>query len=172
MNLAMERPDIARENCEAVPIASPTHDGCRMALLVIELGTRNYHVTRELLLNNPKVDDEESRHLATEIADALEGHGDRITVARQLLAMPYHAVFDPGYPGTMHDSALPALLLALDEPDIALQRFVSNADNEPKDALVVIWDPMLDAIRCDPSFVSTVTELNVVDWRAVKVCQQ
>jgi hypothetical protein len=80
-------------------------------------------------------------------------------------------VYDPAHPGTVHDAVLPALLLALDEPELAIERFMLNAKNEPKDVLDVIWDPQLDPIRCDTSFQETVTQMKIVDRRAARICQ-
>ncbi len=169
--LAMEKPDEARASCESVLDSAPTHESCRAGLLIIALGTRDYSSARQLLINNPNVQDDDSRRLAHGIANALEGKGDRRALAQQLSKMPYHAVFDPAHPGIVHDAVLPALILALDEPELAIERFVLNAKNEPKDVLDVIWDPQLDPIRCDVSFQKTVTQLNIVDQRAARICQ-
>ena len=168
--LAMEQPEIAREDCRNVLAADPANDGCRMVMLVIELGERNFNAVQDLLLNSPKVNDEVSRELAESVIDALKGGENRADIAQQLLEMPYHAAFDPTHPAAIPDAALPALFLALDETELAIQRFILNASNEPKDVMDVIWDPSLDRIRCDPSFQSTVRDLNITDWRAKRVC--
>ena len=169
--LAMGKPDEARASCESVLDSAPKHESCRTVLLIIALGTRDYSSARQLLINNPNIQDDDTRRLALSIADALEGKGDRRTLAQQLSEMPYHAVFDPAHPGIVHDAVLPALILAMDEPELAIERFVVNARNEPKDVLDVIWDPQLDPIRCDVSFQKTVTQLNIVDQRATGLCQ-
>ena len=169
--LAMEQPDEARASCQSVLDSAPTNESCRAGLLLIALGTRDYSSARQLLINSPNIQDDDARRLAHAIADALEGKGNRRALAQQLSEMPYHAVFDPTHPGTVHDAALPALILALDEPELAIERFVFSAKNEFKDVLDVIWDPQLDPIRCDESFQKTVTQLNIVDQRAARVCQ-
>ena len=169
--LALEKPDEARANCESVLDSAPTHEYCRAVLLLIALGTRDYPSARGLLINNPNIQDDDARRLAHAIADALEGKGDRRSLAHQLSEMPYRAVFDPAHPVTVHDAVLPALILALDEPELAIERFVLNAKNEPTDVLDVIWDPQLDPIRCDGSFQETVTQLNIVDQRAARICK-
>ena len=70
----------------------------------------------------------------------------------------------------MHDVALPALILALGEPKLALERIRLNANNEPNDVMAVIWDPQLDPIRCDDTFQQVVKQLKVTDRRAERVC--
>jgi TolB-like protein len=169
--LAMEKPDEARASCASVLDSAPKHESCRTGLLLIALGTRDYSSARQLLTNNPNVQDDDARRLAHSIADALEGKGDRRTLAQELSEMPYHAVFDPAHPGIVHDAVLPALILAMDEPELAIERFLINARNEAKDVLDVVWDPQLDPIRCDGKFQKTVTQLNVIDQRAESICQ-
>ena len=169
-DLAMENPDEARAACESVLDSAPDHEGCRAGLLVIAVGTRDYEFARQLLLDNPKIQDEDARSLAETIADALEGKGDRHALAQQLMDIPYHAVFDSRHPGTVHDFVLPALILALGEPELAIERIALNARNEPKDVLDVIWDPQLDPIRCTTAFQQVAEQLNVVDQRAAAVC--
>ena len=168
--LAMEKPDEARAACELVLDSAPEHDSCRAGLLLLALGARNYTFARQLLLENPNIQDDDARSLANAITDALEGKGDRRAVAQQLMDTPYHAVNDPEHPGTVEDFALPALILALGEPELALERIALNARNEPKDLLDGIWDPQLDAIRCADVFQQAVEELNIVDRRAAAVC--
>ncbi len=168
--LAMENPDEARAACESVLDSAPDHEGCRAGLLVIAVGTRDYEFARQLLLDSPKIQEDDARSLAKTIADALEGKGDRHALAQQLIDMPYHAVFDSGHPGTVHDMALPALILALGEPELAIERIGLNARNEPKDLLDVIWDPQLDPIRCADAFQHAVELLNVADQRAAAIC--
>ena len=168
--LAMERPEDARATCASILDSAPEHESCRTGLLVIALGLQNFESAKQLLIDNPNIQDDDAQQFAKEIADALDGNGDKPAMARQLLNMPYHALFDPTHPGTVHDAALPALILALGEPELALERFKLNANNEPNDVMAVIWDPQLDPIRCDEMFQQVVRQLRVSDRRAERVC--
>ncbi len=168
--LAMERPEDARATCASILDSAPEHESCRAGLLIIALGQKDFESAQNLLIDNPNIKDDDAQRLAHSIADALEGSGDKPAMARRLLDMPYHALFDPTHPGTVHDVALPALILALGEPELALERFKLNAKNEPNDVMAVIWDPQLDPIRCDETFQQVVRQLKVMDRRAERVC--
>ena len=169
--LALERPDDARAACATVLDLDPEHHICRAGMLQIALGTGDYALARDLLVNNPHLRDDDALRQARMVADALEGKGDRKAVARRLAAMPYHAIFDPAQSVAVYDQTLPALLLALGEPELALDRFVLTAEREPKDAMEFFWDPYLDAIRCDAAFQQAAINLKIVDHRATRVCQ-
>ena len=99
----------------------------------------------------------------------MDGSGNKPAIARQLLDMPYHALFDQTHPGSGHDLAFPALILALGEPKIALERIKLNANNEPNDVLDVIWELQFDPICCDKVFQEVVDQLKVTDRRAERV---
>jgi len=83
---------------------------------------------------------------------------------------PHHAVYDTENPGILLDTVLPALILALGEPELAVERLALNASNEPKNALDVIWDPQLDPIRCMDGFQEVAKNLRIVDKRAEEIC--
>ncbi len=168
--LAMERPEDARATCASILDSAPEHESCRAGLLIIALGQKDFESARNLLIDNPNIQDDDAQRLARDIADALDGNTDKRTMAKKLLDMPYHALFDPTHPSTVHDVALPALILALGEPRLALERIKLNANNEPNDVMAVIWDPQLDPIRCDDMFQQVVKQLKVTDRRAERVC--
>ena len=52
-------------------------------------------LTNPMLIDNPNIQDDDAQRLARDIADALDGNTDKPTMARKLLDMPYHALFDP-----------------------------------------------------------------------------
>jgi hypothetical protein len=140
-------------------------------LLLVALATQDYNLARRILSDSADSLDDNARQLATSIADALENKGDRRSLARQLVDTPYHAIYDLDQPGIVHDKALPALLLALGEPELAIQRLALNAKAAPKNVLDVIWDPQLDPIRCEDAFQQIVTQLKVPDRRADRICR-
>lgn len=170
--LAMEQLKEARTACQTVLDSALDYEPCRGNLLMIALAANDLPAVRELLVTSPNAQRGDSIKLALAIADALEGKGDHKAVVRKLMAMPYHAVFDPEHPGILDDVVLPVLLLALDEPGLALERLALNANNEPRDVLQIIWDPQLDPIRCKQDFRRIAASLKVIDRRAELICPQ
>jgi len=168
--LAMEQPKEARDACESLLDMAPDYEPCRTALLLIALATQDSVLARRVLIDSAHGRDDNTRQMATTIADALEGAGDRRSLARQLMDTSYHAIYDRDQPGIVHDKVLPALLLALGEPELAIQRLAVNAEAAPKNVLDVIWDPQLDQIRCEDAFQKIVTQLKVHDRRADRIC--
>lgn len=169
--LAGDRHEEARDACQVILDAAPGFDSCRAALLIIALGNEDLASAGELLITSPNAQHEPGRELAKRIADALAGDGDSTAVAQLLHDMPYHANFDPDIQNVIHDKALPALILALGQPDLALDRFLHSAESEPKDVFDMMWDPGLDVIRCESRFQDVVAQLGVVDYRAERVCE-
>ena len=168
--LAQGRPAEARAVCERVLEIGPDFEMCRAVVLRAALGSQDPAAIRTALTESARHRGGDAEQVASQIADALVGEGDKRALARQLMATPYHAVFDPEHPAIVHDSVLPALLLALGEPELAMERLVLNASNEPNDALMTIWDPQLDELRCRASFQQLVSRLNLVDRRAGEIC--
>ena len=123
------------------------------------------------MINNPGLHDEASKALAQSIGDALHGTTDKHSSAATLRHLPYHAIYDPAEPGVIHDMAIPAVIIALGEPELAIERFVASIEREPKDMQDVIWTKALDPIRCDERFQAQMPRLGIIDNRANRICQ-
>ena len=169
--LALERPEDARATCTSILDSAPEHESCLSGLLIIALGQKDIELARHLLISNPNIKDDDQRRFAQSIADALDNDSKKPAMAQTLLDLPYHAIFDPAHPSTIHDGGLPALILALGEPELALERFKLNAMNEPNNVLNIIRDPQLDPIRCEEAFQQVVKQLKVSDRRAERICE-
>ena len=167
--LALERPEDARATCASILDSAPEHESCLSGLLIIALGQKDIELARHLLISNPNIKDDDQRRFAQSVADALADDTKKSAMAQTLLDLPYHAIFDPAHPSTLHDGGLPALILALGEPELALERFKLNAMNEPNNVLNVIRDPQLDPIRCEEAFQQVAIQLKVSDQRTDRV---
>lgn len=170
MRIAKGQTDAARTSCENVLINVPDFELCRGALLLVALGTKDYDEFHNVLMNSPNTTTANDRKFAQSITDALRGKADRDDLIQTLMDTPHHAVYDTENPGILLDTVLPALILALGEPELAVERLALNASNEPKNALDVIWDPQLDPIRCTDGFQDVVKRLRIVDKRAEEAC--
>ena len=165
------KPAEARKACETVLGDAPEHDTCRAILVLIALHDGDAATLRRLLLDRPSLKDEKTVQMATSIADAVAGIGDRDAVATLLLNMPHHALYDPDATGVVHDMVIPALLVALDRNDLAIMRLQALVEQDPDEMMQIIWTPNLDAVRCEPEFQALIPRLRIVDSRAARLCQ-
>jgi TolB-like protein len=168
--LGMDKLEEAKEGCGFDEIPDSYLINCRGAELIVALAEPNYAATRAILLDRASSFSEIEINLANTIADALESNGDHSALTQQLTNMPYHAFYDPNYPAIVEDVELPTLLLALGEPNLAIEQLKINLAIEPRNTLYVIWIPQLDPIRCDSGFQEIVSSLDVVDQRAARIC--
>ncbi len=71
----------------------------------------------------------------------------------------------------MSNFDIPALLVLLDEKDLALRYIEAQADLASNNNLA--WAqlmPVMDPIRCEPRFLAAVEKVNVKDLRAATIC--
>jgi TolB-like protein/lipopolysaccharide biosynthesis regulator YciM len=104
-----------------------------------------------------------------ELFDALEGRGDRRAFARRLAATPPRSWLDPASGYFLGDVEIPALLVLLGEPELAMD-FVERIAANPVDLQWGLLMPVLDPIRCQPRFIAVAERLRVVDRRAAQIC--
>ncbi len=103
--------------------------------------------------------------------DALAGHGDRHALARKVAATPDRSWNDPRSGNVLSNTDIPAILLALDEKELALRYIAAQADMVG--SVNLVWGllmPALDPIRCDPRFLAAIVKLEARDLRAATVC--
>jgi len=167
---AMDRPEDARQACSNVLDTAPEHDLCRATLIMIALHQGDTGTAQSLLTSRPPSADDDAAAMGVAIANALGGRGDPEAVADMLVQQPYHALYDPNATGIVHDTAIPALLIALGRPDLAIVRLAASVANDPDEMMQTIWTPNLDAVRCTPEFQALVPQLGVVDERASRIC--
>ncbi len=103
-----------------------------------------------------------------ELYEVLDGKGDRHAYARKLAATPQLSWNDPASGNMFGDIDLVALLMLLDEKELAL-RYIDAQDSR----ITLAWAlliPKLDPIRCDPRFRAKVEKLKIKDVSADKLC--
>jgi len=104
-----------------------------------------------------------------ELLAALEGRGDRRAFATQLSAWPSRSELDPNSGNLFSSFDTPALLVLLDERELAIQYL-----SQPDAVSYMIWGmllPVHDPIRCDPGFRAVLKKHSITDARAAKLCQ-
>ncbi len=168
--LALDRIEEAREACEIVLDDAPAYVPCQYIMLLIALGSSDESLTEQLLINPLTPVSNTDRQLRRDLVSALSGRTDKQPVINWLIETPYHEVYRPDGAGAIHDAAIPGLLVKLGEPELALDRLERSATREPKDVFDAIWDPGLDAIRCNDRFQAIVTSLSATDPRAETMC--
>jgi len=136
------------------------------------LAIENYSAARQLLVQAAAGKGDEMTLLANTVADALEVGGDQRELAERLSEQPYHAIYDAESTAIVDDVSLPSLLLAIGEPDLAIERLAFNLGIEPANALYAIWLPQFDPIRCGARFQEIISSFNVVDRRATRICSR
>jgi TolB-like protein len=100
--------------------------------------------------------------------DALDGRSDRKAFARALAATPEGSWNDLASGNLMTNWDIPALLLLLDEKELAPGYIKAQSNN-----VNVAWSlllPAMDPIRCDARVRAKVSELKIRDLRADKLC--
>ena len=106
-----------------------------------------------------------------ELFEVLAGRGDRHAFAQKLAATPSRSWTDPGSGNLMTNFDIPALLLLLDEKELALRYIDAQADEVGN--VNIAWAllmPALDPIRCDPRFRAAIVKVYAKDLRAATIC--
>jgi len=167
---ALGRNTEARTVCERVLALEPDYAWCRYRIGMAELLGGNHAAARPFLLRAAELQNPSAEPLVRVLLDALDGRGDRQALARRLAAYPTYSVLDQGSGNIFADSEIPALLVMLGAPDLALS-YLDRHSAEPFGTLE--WGMMLpavDPIRCDPRFRAVAKKLSINDLRATKQC--
>ena len=167
---ALGRNTEARVVCERVLTLEPAYAWCQSRIGFAELLAGNHEAGRPFLVRAAELENPSAVPLVHAVTDALEGRGDRPTLARRLAAYSTYSFLDQGSGNIFSDSDILALLVMLGEPGLALD-YLGRHSAEPSGTLE--WGMMLpavDPIRCDPRFRDAAKKLVVTDLRAAKIC--
>jgi adenylate cyclase len=167
---ALQRYEEARKVCEPIIAVEPDYFNCQMRAGMAELLRGRSEKARPFLIRAAEINNRSALPLVNELVDALEGRGDRRTIARRLAAFPIRSDVEPGSGNIFSDGEIPGLLMLLGAPDIALG-YVEQHSLEPFGSLDwAIVDSSMDPIRCDPRFQAVARNLAINDQRAVALC--
>jgi hypothetical protein len=127
-------------------------------------------VARPFLVRAAELISPSALPLVAELVEALQGRGDRTALARRLAAFPVRSHLEKGSGNIFSDAEMPALLMLLRAPDLALDYLEQHA-SEPFGTLDwAMMLPALDPVRCDPRFQAAAKKLSINDLRAAKQC--
>jgi len=151
---------------------APDYDGCLDILAFIALLRGELDVAEPLLQRYAAAMDLGKEPLVKELLEAFAGRGDRDVLARRLAASGWQASFERDSGVLLYAAETPALLVALDRGELALD-FLERLDGETGDefawAMVL---PAIDPIRCDPRFVALVERRKIRDPHWQRVCAE
>jgi len=170
MLTAQGRYEDARKVCEQIIAVEPDYFNCQLRAGMAELLGGRPEKARPFLTRAAEINNRSALPLVNEILDAVEGRGDRRTIARRLAAFPLRSDVTPGSGNIFSDGEIPGLLMLLGEPDIALG-YVEQHSLEPFGSLDwAMVASSMDPIRCDPRFQAVARNLAINDLRAAKLC--
>ena len=168
--MALARYDDARAVCERVLEFAPDYAFCHNQIGLIEMMRGEPEKARAFYVRTAELVNPSALPLVGRVVDALQGHGDRRAVARQLAAFSARAWIDQGS-GTIFGTAdTPPILVLLGEPGLALDYLERVAPETSSGAEWGMAMPTLDPIRCQPRFVALAKQIKFDDRRAVETC--
>jgi adenylate cyclase len=156
----------ARAVCEPILAFEPDYAWCQMRSGFGQLLADKPAEARPFLMRAAELMNPSALPLVAQLMDALEGHGDRQALARRLAAFPARSHLDPGSGNIFSSAEIPALLMRLGTPDLALS-YIERQSADP--FLTPEWAMMLpavDPIRCDPRFTAVAKKLAVNDLKS------
>lgn len=171
--LTLGRVDDARAACERVMAFAPDYVGCQTRVAFAELLRGDPEAARPYLEAIARLGDGSALPLVNDIVNALKGRGDRRMVAQRLAAFSGRSALDPTSGNIFATAEMPALLVLLGVPDLALDYLERSVDEPESTATPPEWPmmlPALDPIRCTPRFKSLIKRLNTRDPRATTAC--
>jgi adenylate cyclase len=166
----LERYADARSVCEKTLEFEPNYFQCELRVGTAELLRGRPGEARPFLVRAAQLANPSAVPLVNELVDALEGRGDRQSMARRLAAFPLRSSLEKGSGNIFSDNEMPIMLMVLGAHDVALG-YVERNSLEPYGGLD--WAMMtaaLDPIRCDPGFQEASRRLAITDLRAAKLC--
>jgi adenylate cyclase len=165
---------IAGRNADAIEVCEPTLKFAPNSILCISNIAFSYLLDGQRGKARPYYDqwarnwDTATAGQVAELFDTLDGKGDRKAFARKLAATPEGSWNDPASGNLMTNWDIPALLVLLDERELALGYIQAQSNN-----VSFAWGlllPAMDPIRCDARFRAKIDALRVKDLRAEKLC--
>jgi TolB-like protein/Flp pilus assembly protein TadD len=159
----------AKTRCMRALEIDPAYVGCLEDVAIIDLESGNFESARsmlERLAAGEKITGTQGKDLI----EALAGRGDKRALARRYAALPFDSYLDPSSGNMFIGYDMPAVLMLLGEPELALDYTVRLAGEAGGTADWTVMLPAMDPIRCDPRFVAVVDRLKTKDPYAAKVC--
>jgi TolB-like protein/Flp pilus assembly protein TadD len=168
--MSLGRYDEARASCERVlafaPVWSPCLDTIGFVdLLIGDLDAAQIMFERYAAIVNPG-----AQQQVKDLLDALGGRADRGAFARRLAGFSHRSWLDPASGNVFPGPDIPALLVMLGEPELALQ-YLERASSDL--ASYMEWTmtlAVMDPIRCDPRFAAVIERLRTTDPHAPTIC--
>jgi tetratricopeptide (TPR) repeat protein len=159
-----------RSVCERIIAFAPEFFGCQIRAGFAELLLGRHESARSFLLSAAATLNPGAEPLVHTLVDTLEGRGDRLAVAQRLAQFAPLDYVDPRSDTIFSDTEIPALLVLLGAPDLALD-YLDDHSRQPISTLPwTMMLPALDPLRCQSRFREIQKRLAIDDQRAAKQC--
>jgi len=161
----------ARERCLRALEIDPAWFGCLEDVVLVDLQSRNFGEARVMLERLASAKNSSAVAQGRELTEALNGGADdKHALARRYAALPFDSGLDQASGNALEGYDMPAMLILLGEPGLALDYLERLAPEIAGTADWTVMLPAMDPIRCDPRFVAVVQRLKTTDPHAPKVC--
>jgi TolB-like protein/Tfp pilus assembly protein PilF len=159
----------AKARCLRALEIDPAYVGCLEDVAIIDLQSGNFESARSML-ERLAAGEKIAGTQGGDLIEALAGRGDKRALARRYAALPFDSYLDPSSGNMFIGYDMPAVLMLLGEPGLALDYTERLAGEAGGTADWTVMLPAMDPIRCDPRFVAVVERLKTKDPYAAKVC--
>ncbi|MGH8122577.1 MAG: tetratricopeptide repeat protein [Rudaea sp.] len=169
--IALGRYADAKALCEPILKSIPNNHSCLESTGFAALQLGDFSQARTMFAGYAAATNPGAQAEVGEVFDALQGHGDRHTIAVRLAAFMPQSSNDPNSGNTFQAYVIPSLLVWLGEPQLALSNLQSWAYTDR--AGMAEWAVMqstLGQLHCDPGFVALVKKINTTDPHYAELC--
>ena len=160
----------AKERCLRALEIDPAWFACHEDIGLVELQLGNFSAARSMLERLAAGKNPSAAAQGRELTEALAGRGDKGALARRYAALPFDSGLDQASGNALEGYDMPAVLILLGEPGLALANLEHLAAEIGGTADWTVMLPVLDPIRCDPRFIAVIERLKTKDPYAAKVC--
>ena len=167
---ALGRYDEAWAMCQRVLGFAPNFGPCLSDVGVTDILLGRFDEARPTLVRLAELYNPSAVPLVNELVDALDGRGDKRAMALRLADFSIRSAVEPGSGNVFDPMDLLTLMMALGEPQVALDYIERHADTPYG---VLDWGLVrasVDPVRCDPRFRAAVKKQAIDDLRAAKLC--
>lgn len=169
--IALGRYADAKALCEPILKSAPANHSCLESTGFAALQLGDLSQAQSLFAGYAAVTNPGAQAEVGAVFDALQGHGDRHTIAVRLAAFLPQSSNDPKSGNAFQAYVIPSLLVGLGEPRLALSNLQAWAytDRAGQSEWAVMM-PALGQLHCDPGFVALVKKIKTTDPHYATLC--
>ncbi len=170
--IAMSRFADAEALCAPFLKTDPDAAICLELMHIATLQSGDFEQARGWTMRYADVVNPGAKDQVAQVFDALQGRGDRHAIAVQLATFLPQSVFDPKSGNAFQSYVIPALLVQLGEPELALTNLQSWAYTDVSgQAEWAVMMPAIGQLRCEPEFLALVKAIKTTDPHHAQLCE-